>query len=246
MNNLFRNVRPLKNSFVKEGKGKFYLGEEEPVKMAGVNVPGFKIFKEQIVESLIQNNKETVMKKAIEKMGTEAIEELLCLPPNKEPPQDVASIISDSFCDVFYEKTDVITSGLYEDENSVFLVVNDIKTGFPYLCDVDPDGHVHFNFDCSCMFDINSIQLDSLNMGTNENPKCISISHDLTPKEREKFERILTKRKVVFAWSYEDMSGLDRDIAEHHIPTYPEAKPVKQKLRRLRPEWTRKYKRGNS
>ena len=49
------------------------------------------------------------------------------------------------------------------------------------------------------MFDINSIQLDSLNMGTNENPKYISISHDLTLDEREKFERILTKRKVVFA-----------------------------------------------
>ena len=57
-------------------------------------------------------------------------------------------------------------------------------------------------------------------MGTNENPKYISISHDLTPYERENFERILTK-KVVFAWSYEDMPGLDRDIAEHHILTYP-------------------------
>ena len=86
MNNLFRNVRPLKNSFVKEGKGKFYLGEEEPVKVAGVSVPGFEIFKEQIVESLVRNNKEKVMKKAAEKMGTEAIEELLCLPPKKEPP----------------------------------------------------------------------------------------------------------------------------------------------------------------
>ena len=38
------------------------------------------------------------------------------------------------------------------------------------------------------------------------------------------------------------MSGLDRDITEHHIPTYPEARPVKQKLHRLRPEWTEKIK----
>ena len=45
INDLFRNVRPLKNSFVKEGKGKFYLGEEEPIKVAGVSVPGFEIFK---------------------------------------------------------------------------------------------------------------------------------------------------------------------------------------------------------
>ena len=79
-------------------------------------------------------------------------------------------------------------------------------------------------------------------MGTNENPKCISISHDLTLEERKNFERILTKRKVVFAWSYEDMPGLDKDIAEHHILTYPKARPVKQKLRRLRSEWAEKIR----
>ena len=53
------------------------------------------------------------MKKVTEKIGTKAIEELLCLPPNKEPPQDLANIISYSFCDV-------LTSGLFEDENSIF------------------------------------------------------------------------------------------------------------------------------
>ena len=77
---------PLKDSFVKEGKGKFYLGEEEPVKVAGINIPGFEIFKEHIVESLVRNNKETMMQKVTEKIGTEAVEELLCLPPNNEPP----------------------------------------------------------------------------------------------------------------------------------------------------------------
>ena len=56
------------------------------------------------------------MKKVAEKIGTEAIEELLCLPPNEEPPQELASIISDSFCDVFYDETDLITSGLFKDE----------------------------------------------------------------------------------------------------------------------------------
>ena len=85
-NNLLRNVGPLKDSFVKEEKGKFYLGEEEIVKVARINVPGFEIFKEQIMESLVQNNKKSVMKKVTEKIGTEAVEELLCLPPNEEPP----------------------------------------------------------------------------------------------------------------------------------------------------------------
>ena len=91
-----------------------------------------------------------------------------------------------------------------------------MNSSLTYLCDVDSYGLVHFNIDCSCMFDINSIQLDSLNIGKNEQPKNISISHYLTPEERENFERILTKRKVVFAWSYDDMSGLNRDIAKHH------------------------------
>ena len=153
----------------------------------------------------MRNNKETVMKKVIEKIATEAIEELLCLPPNEELPQDLASIISDSFCDVFYEETDIISSGLFEDENFIFVLVNDMNSSLAYLCDVDSNGLVHFNIDHSCMFDINSIQLDSLNMGTNKNPNCISISHDLTPEEKKNFKRILTKRKVVIAWSYEDM-----------------------------------------
>ena len=72
------------------------------------------------MESLVRNNKEKVVKKVAEKIGTEAIEEMLYLPPKQEPPQDLARIISDSFCDVFYEETDVITSGLFEDKNFIF------------------------------------------------------------------------------------------------------------------------------
>ena len=43
--NPLKNVGPLKDNFVKEGKGKFYLGEKEPVEVAGVTIPGFEIFK---------------------------------------------------------------------------------------------------------------------------------------------------------------------------------------------------------
>ena len=50
-----------------------------------------------------------------------------------------------------------------------------------YLCDVHPDGTMHYNIDCICMFDINSIQLDSFIMGINENSKNIHVSHDVTP-----------------------------------------------------------------
>ena len=50
------------------------------------------------------------------------------------------------------------------------------------------------------------------------------------------------KYAKVFAWSYEDMPGVDRSIAEHTIPTYPNMRPVKQKLRRMRPEWAEKVR----
>ena len=34
----------------------------------------------------------------------------------------------------------------------------------------------------------------------------------------------------VFAWSYEEMSGIDRSIVQHEIKTYESATPIRQKL----------------
>ena len=53
---------------------------------------------------------------------------------------------------------------------------------------------------------------------------------------------LLTKFKEVFAWSYEDMPGIDTDIVQYCIPIDPTMKPVKQKLRRMKLEWTLKIK----
>ena len=69
------------------------------------------------------------------------------------------------------------------------------------LYDVHPDGTVHYNIDCICMFDINSIQLDSFIMGMNENSKNIHVSHYVTLEERENLREKKEKRKIkaVFA-----------------------------------------------
>ena len=53
---------------------------------------------------------------------------------------------------------------------------------------------------------------------------------------------LLTEFKKVFAWLYEDMPGIDTDIVQHCIPTDPTMKPIKQKLRRMKLEWTLKIK----
>ena len=46
----------------------------------------------------------------------------------------------------------------------------------------------------------------------------------------------------IFSWSYEDMPGLDTDIVVHRLPTKEDCPPVKQKVRRMRPEMSEKIK----
>ena len=89
---------------------------------------------------------------------------------------------------------------------------------------------------------LSSARTTALNLGTPEDPKEILIASEITVEEREKLEEVLVRYAKVFAWSYEDMPGVDRSIAEHTIPTYPNMKPVKQKLRRMRPEWAEKVR----
>ena len=78
---------------------------------------------------------------------------------------------------------------------------------------------------------------------TNENePKIIQIGKNLSLKEKEVLVALLREFQEVFAWSYEDMLGIDTDIVQHKIPTYPEVKAVKQKLWSIKSEWTLKIK----
>ena len=64
------------------------------------------------------------------------------------------------------------------------------------------------------MFDINSTLTESFNLGTTDKPKNILLASDLTHYER-KMEEIIKKRQKVFAWGYEDMPGIDREISSY-------------------------------
>jgi hypothetical protein len=81
-----------------------------------------------------------------------------------------------------------------------------------------------------------------VNLGTEENKREIKIGAALEPEVKKKITQLLRDYPDVFAWSYEDMSGLDLKIVEHRIPTRPECPPVKQKLRRSRPDMALKIK----
>ena len=84
--------------------------------------------------------------------------------------------------------------------------------------------------------------LETINLGNDKNPCLIKIGSTLNEKERKDLQELLTKFQEVFAWSYEDMPGIDLEITQHHIDTHDHMVPVKQKLRRMRTKWLLKIK----
>ena len=75
-----------------------------------------------------------------------------------------------------------------------------------------------------------------------DQPRELRIGSDLSTDERDNLIQLLRSYLDVFAWSYEDMLGLDPSIVQHHLPLLPHARPVKQKLRRLHPRWSLQVK----
>ncbi|XP_027337054.1 uncharacterized protein LOC113850691 [Abrus precatorius] len=81
---------------------------------------------------------------------------------------------------------------------------------------------------------------ETINLGTEDDKKEIKIGTLMKKQERDKLIKLLHDYNDVFAWSYQDMPGLDVDIVEHKLPLKPECFPVKQKLRRMKPEMSLK------
>ena len=81
-----------------------------------------------------------------------------------------------------------------------------------------------------------------VNLGTNDEPKMVQIGNTLNSSEKVVLVTLLKEFKEVFAWPYKNMPGIDTDIVQHCIPRNPIVKPIKQKLRRMKPEWTLKIK----
>ena len=75
-----------------------------------------------------------------------------------------------------------------------------------------------------------------INLGTEDDPWTIIISLNLTLEEEYALINVLKEYKDAFAWTYEDMPGLDPALIEHWLPIKSWAKVVKQKLRRLHPK----------
>jgi hypothetical protein len=71
----------------------------------------------------------------------------------------------------------------------------------------------------------------------NEHPeKSTRIGANLAPQTRESIIHFLKNNKDVFAWSQEDMPGIDPSIISHKLNVNPCLRPIKQKRRVFAPE----------
>ena len=60
--------------------------------------------------------------------------------------------------------------------------------------------------------------LELVNLGDEEVRKEVKVGALLIPEVKEKMWELLKEYVDVFAWSYQDMPGLDNDIVEHRLP----------------------------
>jgi hypothetical protein len=85
-------------------------------------------------------------------------------------------------------------------------------------------------------------QVDLVNLGTDEDKKEVKVGTMLGAEIKQGLIKLLKEYVDVFAWSYQDMPGLDTYIVVHKLPLKPECPPVKQKLRRTRPDMALKIR----
>ncbi|RVW53020.1 Retrovirus-related Pol polyprotein from transposon 17.6 [Vitis vinifera] len=132
----------------------------------------------------------------------------------------------------------------------------DVLSGFvsrsDYIFDIDDEIAQHdSDDDSSSVFDSDPVDqrvspavgdTEIVDFGTADQPRELRIGSDLSSDERYSLIQLLRSYLDVFAWSYEDMPGLDPSIVQHRLPLLPHARPVKQKLRRLHPRWSLQVK----
>lgn len=84
--------------------------------------------------------------------------------------------------------------------------------------------------------------LETVNLGTETKPKEVKIGAALEEGLKTRLIEMLQEYVDSFAWSYEDMPGLDTDIVVYHLPLKEECPPVKQKLRQTHPDMSKKIR----
>ena len=85
-------------------------------------------------------------------------------------------------------------------------------------------------------------EIEMVNLGDEGEEKVIKIGGGLSAEMKYRLFTLLKEFKDIFAWSYEDMPGLDPEIVQHRLPLKPECHPIKQRLRRMKSKVSLKIK----
>ncbi|XP_070047512.1 uncharacterized protein [Nicotiana tomentosiformis] len=85
-------------------------------------------------------------------------------------------------------------------------------------------------------------ETETVNLGDFETVKETRISIHLSPSKKEEYTKFLKEYEDIFAWSYDDMTGLSTSIVAHKLRTDPMCPRVKQKLRKFKPNMSLKIK----
>ncbi|XP_070007208.1 uncharacterized protein [Nicotiana sylvestris] len=88
----------------------------------------------------------------------------------------------------------------------------------------------------------NMDKTEVVNLGDAENVKETCINVHFSPSEKEEYTEFLKEYEDIFAWSYDDMTDLSTSIVAHKLPTDLTCLPVKQKLRKFKPDMSLKIK----
>ena len=84
--------------------------------------------------------------------------------------------------------------------------------------------------------------LEEIDLGEGLIKRPTYISANIHPQLKVKVVQLLKEFKDYFAWDYDEMPGLSRDLVELKLPIKPGKKPIKQNPRRFAPAILSKIK----
>jgi hypothetical protein len=64
----------------------------------------------------------------------------------------------------------------------------------------------------------------------------MKMGSKLGEKEIKEYSELVDEFSDTFAWSYDELKGIPREMVEHRIPLIPGARPIRQKERRMNPQ----------
>ena len=77
-------------------------------------------------------------------------------------------------------------------------------------------------------------ELVEINLRSEDDPKLIFLSAQLTQESKEAIQSILVEYIDCYAWNYKEMPGLDMEVAVHKLAINSNFPPVKQAPRKMK------------